>query len=79
MTDTELSKTTALVTRLSIDDLKVLYKYVSSRLKVELLLTKDQLNLVDEIAADCGWHPLVNSETMTVHLGGKEYVIRRSK
>ena len=34
-------------------------------------------NLVDVIAASCGWLPLANGEKMTVHYDGKAYVIQR--
>lgn len=38
-----------------------------------------QVNLVDIIAAHCGWKPLVVGETMTVTIGGKRYKIVREK
>lgn len=35
-------------------------------------------NLVDKIAARCGWLPLTVGEKMTVHFDDKEYVITRN-
>jgi hypothetical protein len=36
------------------------------------------VNLVDIIARQRGWCPLVVGEKMTVHFDGKEYEIRRN-
>ncbi len=37
------------------------------------------INLPDVIARQRGWNPLAPKEKMTVHFGGKEYVIHRLK
>lgn len=37
------------------------------------------IDLCAVIARQCGWHPLVVNEAMTVHFQGKEYVIQRTK
>lgn len=38
----------------------------------------EQINYVNLIAADCGWHPLVLGEKMEVTLGGNTYMIKRT-
>lgn len=36
-------------------------------------------NWFDVIASMRGWHPLSKSHEMTVHIDGKEYVVKRTK
>ena len=42
-------------------------------------MQKLNYNLVDVIAASCGWNPLTKEEEMTVTFDDKQYMIKRIK
>ena len=43
------------------------------------ILNGETVDMCNLIAARCGWKPLFRGEKMTVHYGGKEYEITRTK